>query len=262
MDRRVKIHDSDPEHQEAFEKASWKVNELGMKKFKNVLDILKAKEKDMDLIETEGEENNIQEKFTGKLTKTYTGLYKTDGFSCTYSFYNRQRQLCRHLFFYRKQKEMPLFHIDCFDPSLRIDCEVDSATNKRFATVRALAEGNLASPGMEYMISVQQKKVKTIKENVKYMQAFECAKVCTDYLSQYNQEEYDKNYEALQNFTQLMRNGLPDDLTNLLQSLCNNEKSSTSGGNIEDDITETSSPSEDPPLPSLPEWVRALPQNH
>ena len=64
MDKRVKIHDSDPEHHKAFEKASWKVNELGMKKFKNVLDILKAKEKDMNLIETEGEENNIQEKFT------------------------------------------------------------------------------------------------------------------------------------------------------------------------------------------------------
>ena len=111
MDRRVQLHDSDPEHQEAFEKASWLVNKLGMKKFKNVLDILKAKEKDLDLIEKEGEENDIQEKFTGKLTKTYTGSYKTDGFSCTCSFYNRERQLCCHLFFYRKQKGMQLFDI-------------------------------------------------------------------------------------------------------------------------------------------------------
>ena len=69
------------------------------------------------------------------------------------------------------------------------------------------------------------------------MQDFKCAKVCSDYLSQYNQEEYDKNYEAFQNFTELTRNGLPDDLTNLLQVLCNNERYSTSGENIENDIT-------------------------
>ena len=67
---------------------------------------------------------------------------------------------------------MPLFDIDCFDPSLRIDCEVDSATNERFATVRALAEGNMASPGMEYMISEQQKKVKAIEEKCKIYASF------------------------------------------------------------------------------------------
>ena len=38
---------------------------------------------------------------------------------------------------------------------------------------------------------------------------FKRAQVCSDYLAQYNQKEYDKNYEAFQNFTELMRNGLP-----------------------------------------------------
>ena len=37
VDKIVPIHDSYPEHHEAFEKASWKVNELGMRKLKNVL---------------------------------------------------------------------------------------------------------------------------------------------------------------------------------------------------------------------------------
>ena len=57
---------------------------------------------------------------------------------------------------------MPLFDIDCFDPSHRIDGEVDSATNKRLATVRAFADGAMASPGMEHMISEQQKKIQQI----------------------------------------------------------------------------------------------------
>ena len=53
-----------------------------------------------------------------------------------------------------------------------------------------------------------------------------------------------QNYEAFRIFTELMRIGLPNDLTNMLQSLCNSGTSSKSGESIENEITEPFSPPE------------------
>ena len=94
--------------------------DLLMRKMKLCLDMEKEKHSSMTLVKNNFNGHNIKEEDTGRLTKGYTGLYKCDGKMCSCSFYNSQRRLCRHVFFFRKTSNIRLFDIDCFEPSLRL----------------------------------------------------------------------------------------------------------------------------------------------
>ena len=78
------------------------LNVEGMKKFHECLKMAESKEQNMSL-----DDESITEKYTGHKTKEYTGHYDTDGFTCNCSWF-ASRKLCRHLFFYRKIKQLPL----------------------------------------------------------------------------------------------------------------------------------------------------------
>ena len=76
-------------------------------------------------------------------------------------------------------------------------------------------EQTMSSPGM---IEEQQDKLRRTKKRDKFMKGFEQGRVCSDYLSQYgNEQEFESNLEALTNFTELMRSGIPDELKVMLK---------------------------------------------
>ena len=88
--KRLTIYDQDPLLNKAFSVASWKLNVEGMKKFHECVKMAESREKNMVL-----DGHIITETYSGKTTKTYTGIYETDGFTCNCSWF-ASRKMCRH----------------------------------------------------------------------------------------------------------------------------------------------------------------------
>ena len=217
--KRLTIYDPKPELNKALSSASWKLNVEGMKKFHECLKMAESKEQNMSL-----DDESITEKYTGHKTKEYTGHYDTDGFTCNCSWF-ASRKLCRHLFFYRKIKQLPLFDLKCFHPSFRFIQEPDESTADMF---ESFEENNrLASPGMEHLIEEQMQQNKKLKSNVKYNKGFDVAKVCVDYLSKYNTETFETNLEIFNVFTELMRTGIPEDVKDVILKHSSSSKMSS-----------------------------------
>ena len=102
-------------------------------------------------------------------------------------------------------------------------------------------------------------------KNEKFMQGYECGRVCSDYLSQYGQEEFENNLEAFRYFTDLMRGGLPNELRILLRKLCNKDEDSNrfqDENNLQVETEPVVTIPSPAPLPPLPGWLRRLPQDH
>ena len=214
--KRLTIYDADPVLNKAFGLASWKLNVEGMKKFHKCVKMAESRGKNMVL-----EGQIITEQYTGKITKNYTGIYETDGFSCNCSWF-ASKKLCRHPFFFRKVSNLPLFDIKCFHSSFLLIQEPDDSTADMFESF--VSSSRLASPGMEHLIEEQMRENKNMKSNVKFNKAFDVAKVCAEYLSKYNTEAFLSNIEVFKAFTELMRTGLPDSVKDAIL----NPSSSTS----------------------------------
>ena len=217
--KRNVIHDQDKSHEKAFKEAGLHLNEGGMKLMKQCLDMLKEKCTDMTL-----SEDKIIETYRGKHTKEHIGTYESDGFTCSCTRYSNQK-LCRHIFYIRKSKNMELFDLKCFASEFRLSPELDESTSEMFANRPVTNEPS--SPGMEHLIEHQKKKSKKFKKDPKFLSAFETAKVCSEYLAGYsNDEVFHKNLEAFKHFTELMREGIPQEVEMLLEKCVNsrNEK--------------------------------------
>ena len=217
--RRLVLHDPENEDvDKALESASWKLNEGGYRLFYQEMKAALFKKENMKL-----EGNVITEKYIGNKTRTYVGHYETDGIVCNCSWY-QSRLLCRHPFFYRMMKNIPLFDISMFHPSFRSKHDVND--------ISAVEVGNgsidlfemsenvntrLGSPGMEYLLEEEQNANKKLKKNVKFNKAFDVAKVAAEYISMYSTEQFYKNLETFKQFTELLRTGLPNDVVNVLK---------------------------------------------
>ena len=126
-------------------------------------------------------------------------------------------------------------------------------------------EQTMSSPGMEHMIKEQQDKLRRTKKRDKFMKGFEQGRVCSDYLSQYgNEQEFESNLEALTNFTEFMRSGIPDELKVMLKLLCNGLQSPTKVSSSLPPAPPPACPS--PPastaFPALAPWLRYLSAEH
>ena len=219
--RRLLFHDPENKHvDKALELASWELNEGGYRLFYQELKAALFKQKNMSL-----DDNIITEKYIGKKTKSYVGKYTTDGVKCNCSWY-QSRLLCRHPFFFRMEKNMPLFDINMFHPSFKVRSDSNEAVEDEAAT--AINEsvdmfdqsGNinsrLGSPGMEYLLAEEQEATKKLKKNVKFNRAFDVAKVAAEYTSMYSTEQFNKNLETFKQFTELLRTGLPKEVVEVI----------------------------------------------
>ena len=201
--KRLTIYDPDPEIKKALDLASWKLNVEGMKKFHESLKMAESKEPNMKL-----DGNEITEEYSGKHTKTYTGKYDTNGFTCNCSWF-ASKKLCRHPFFFRKMNHLPLFDLKGFHTSFRHIQEPDDTTADMF---ESYLDNPPASPGLEHLLEEQIVQNKNMKSNVKFNKAFDVGKVCSEYLSKYSTEAFHSNLEVFKVFTELMRAGIPDDV--------------------------------------------------
>ena len=62
------------------------------------------------------EDDTIEENYTGRQTSSYVGLYSTNGRSCNCSWFGAHL-FCRHIIFYRKMKNLPIFEVNIFHKS-------------------------------------------------------------------------------------------------------------------------------------------------
>ena len=167
------------------------------------------------------EGHKITERYIGKRTKTYVGHYETDGFKCNCSWY-QSRLLCRHPFVYRIMNNLPLFDINIFHPTFKLNNDAHEPSELVNESVEMFdlqdnVNSRLGSPGMEYLIEEEQEANKKLKKNVKFNKAFDVAKVAAEYISMYSTDQFKKNLETFKQFTELLRTGLPDDVVNVLK---------------------------------------------
>ena len=195
-----------------LDNASKYLNVSGMKKFVNEIQITESKENTMSL-----EGNTVVDKYTGQKTAPYIGKYETDGVKCSCSYF-KSHKLCRHIIFFRKTTRLNLFEIKMFPNNLRkIDYQED---DDQMEDDDDQAAGEIpvpASPGMEHMIEEEQNKAKRLKPNVKYNQAFEATKGLTQYLAQVKGSEFKEQIETINELTELVRRGLPDDVKKVIK---------------------------------------------
>ena len=214
--RRVVYHHKIPEFERALEQGSWELNAGGMKAFYEALNMANDLK---DRFKIEGDD--ITETYTGRNTAPYIGRYKTNGFVCNCSWFS-SRKLCRHPFAYRIFHDLPLYEVQIFHssfllnpPNLSMVEDIDALEESHNT-----GQSEPGSPGMEHLLEEEKRANLRLKKNVKFNRAFDTAKVAAEYLSKYETNLFEKNLKAFQQFTDLLRVGLPDELIKLL----NNEK--------------------------------------
>ena len=253
--KRLTINVPDPVLNRAFGLASWKLNKEGMKKYHECVKMAESREQNMTL-----DGNVITEQYTGKNTKTYTGKYTSDGFSCNCSWF-ASTKMCRHPFFFRKMSNLPLFDIKCFHPSFLMIQEPDTVSND-ISDSPVDCDDRLASPGMEHLIKEQMEENKKMKPNVKFNKAFDVAKVCAEYLSKYNTESFKDNLQIFQAFTELMRTGIPPAVKDAILKSSISSTGSDSDASSDDspriELFQQDLPPEDQARPA----IKDLPEEH
>ena len=215
--RRIIYHYKNPEFDKALEQGSWELNAGGMKAFHEALTMADDLKERFEVVD-----GDITETYTGQNTAHYKGNYKTDGFSCNCSWFS-SRKLCRHPLVYRLFHSLPLFDLKMFHSSFRVNPveeneleDIDTSVDM-FDTLGNV-NSQLGRPGMEHLLEEQKKNSRRLKKNVKYNKAFDTAKVAAEYLSHYSTDLFEKNLKAFNQFTELLRVGVPDELIDLLNN--------------------------------------------
>ena len=112
--KRLVIYHKDPRYRAALEAASWDLNAAGMRVFHTAIGMSENKEDSMKLTD----DDKIEERYTGRKTAPYVGKYQTDGKSCNCSWFAAYF-FCRHIIFYRKQKNLPIYEQNIFHKSFQ-----------------------------------------------------------------------------------------------------------------------------------------------
>ena len=212
FNKRLVIYHKEPRYRTALEKASWELNAAGMRVFNTAINMCDNKEKNMKLTD----DDHIEEKYMGKKTAPYIGKYQTDGTTCNCSWF-AAHFFCRHIIFYRKSKDLPIyeqrmFHSSFFthrfknvsDENLDVDVESDSSDiDERVDDIPAPA-----SPGMEHLLNEEMEANKKLPKNVKYNEAFDVAKLCAEYLKNTPNQMFKLYLEAFKGFSHQLRDGL------------------------------------------------------
>ena len=216
INRRVIFHHKNPKLNEALERASWDLNAGGMKVY---FEALKMSHDQCDRFEVDGE--TIIETYSSSKTAPYKGTYKTNGFICNCSWFS-SRKICRHPFVYRYHHNMALYDKKIFHSSFLIIPDSDDVYDDEVFEDNDAIQEAPGSPGMAHLLEEQKRANMRLKKNVKFNRAFDTAKVAAEYLSHYSNDLFEVNLKAFQQFTDLIRVGLPDELVKYL----NDEKSS------------------------------------
>ena len=166
--------------------------------------------------------DEIEEKYTGRHTKEYTGHYKCNGYQCNCSWFT-SNLFCRHIIFYRKTKGLNLFDLKMFHGSF-LSCQFDK---QRSANSEEDSDSDdsvtyeeqidvPASPGMEYMLKEKNESNKKLPKNVKFNRSFDIAKLCADYLKDASSQTFETYFECFKEFSRLLRDGIPSKVVNFL----------------------------------------------
>ena len=209
--KRLVIYHKDPKYRTALEAASWDLNAAGMRVFNDAIKMCEAKENSMQL----GEDGIIVEKYTGSKTAPYVGKYQTDGINCNCSWFGAHL-FCRHLIFFRKQKNLPIFEAKMFHKSFEsvrfkktlqnedddesLEKSVGEEDNDDPEIEETIAP---ASPGMEHLLQEQMEANKKLPKNVKYNKAFDVAKLCAEYLKDTPNQMFDIYLNLFKGFATL-----------------------------------------------------------
>ena len=212
----------------AFEKASWTLNPLGLAVFDKCVKMLDQRREFMKI-----DGNILTEEYKGRKF-TGTRQYTTDQNSCTCTWF-QNRLFCRHPIFFREQNNLPLFSVDMFNKRLLkhgtqlendgVDLEDGVALEDIESEGQEVDGDNIeldltcpASPGMEELLDEERASRKKPKENERYVRSLEAANTIADKLSQYETKRFDMYLKAAKNFSNLLHNGLPDELVKYLEN--------------------------------------------
>ena len=108
----------------------------------------------------------------------------------------------------------------------------------------------------EGQIMREEEKTKRMTKALKFNKAFDVAKVQSEILSQQNQRTFDEHLKASKNFLSLLKHGLPEELTNYLDSPM--RYSITEESDLESDNNETATKEVSQSLPNHHEVPAAL----
>ena len=213
--KRFIIQDEDPQVQDAYTSASWQLKSSGMDLFKECMDWAKARFEFMDIDGTQ-----IVERFTGKNSKDYTGNYTCDGLRCNCSHFCRVK-FCRHLIAFRMKNGLSLFEVAMFPIKYRkgsvvFNEEIGSVPTKEDNIDVDTPDIPPSSPGMESLIEQRKVDSKRLKKKEKHHEAWEAIKIVAECCARLSTPLFNENLEVLQVFAGLMREGLPDEVKNVI----------------------------------------------
>ena len=118
----LRMHDSDPKVREELLRAGQCLNDRGVQKFKNAVNMMRTKENAMKIVIDSNGEDAISEVFkkNGKLDQGNSDLdmeakvYQCNANKCNCSWSVRQGTPCRHILLYRQIKSLKLFDASLF----------------------------------------------------------------------------------------------------------------------------------------------------
>ena len=109
FNRRLVIYHKDPKYRNALDAASWELNAAGLRVFHEAIKMCDAKESCMTVLE----DDRIEEKYTGRQTSAFVGVYTNDGQTCNCSWF-AAHLFCRHVVLYREKTKLPIFETKIF----------------------------------------------------------------------------------------------------------------------------------------------------
>ena len=147
-------------------------------------------------------ENQVEEKYTGRHTKDYTGNYRCDGYTCNCSWF-RTKYMCRHIVYLRKSQTLPLYEKKMFHKSFHSSQFSTTPDGEDFPEENGNEglhetsdiDDNVdapGSPGMEYLLHELNAENKKLPKNVKFNKSFDVAKLCADYLKNAPSQTFEK----------------------------------------------------------------------
>ena len=138
----MRMYDKDPDIKQEYARAALEINDRGLKKFKESVELMKTRESNMEIFTNDEGEEFVKETFkesgktagdnkdklegahdaTAAKKKEIHKLYKAGLHSCNCSWSLRAGSPCRHILLFRRSKGFSLFDLTLF--------------NKRFAKLR------------------------------------------------------------------------------------------------------------------------------
>lgn len=124
MRHSMKIAHRDPIIAEEYKQASLELNDRGMMKLKQSVDLLMNKEDMLVVTDDDGQQKGVQEVFRRERNlcsdpameggRNHIKTYKTNENGCNCSWSYRSGAPCRHILFFRRAHGLPLFDINLF----------------------------------------------------------------------------------------------------------------------------------------------------